>query len=105
MSLHVSSKGITLAGSVHRSKTVMDLYSSVHVKRCVVSCSCLLQRGQSGVVWFKASTLCRYDVRKCDLFVLRCARVRHCALFSVPSIVFIVGAAMCSNVLFFLLLK
>ena len=42
----------------------MGLYSSVHVKRCVVSCSCMLQRGQRGVVWFEESTLCRYDVRK-----------------------------------------
>ena len=78
MSLYVSSKGITLAGSVHRSRTVIGVYSSVHVKRCVVSCSCMLQRGQSGVMWFDASTLCRYDVRKGDLFVLTCARVRRC---------------------------
>ena len=93
LSLHVSSKGITLAWSVHRSRTVIGLYSSVHVKRCVVSCSCMLQRKQSGVVWFEASTLCRYDVRKGDLFVLSCARVRHCALVSVASVVFIAGAA------------
>ena len=61
----------------------MGVYSSVHVKRCVVSCSCMLQRGQSGVVWFDASTLCRYYVRKGDLFVLSCARLRHCALVRV----------------------
>ena len=30
---------------------------------------------KSGVVWFEASTLCRYDVRKADLFVLSCALV------------------------------
>ena len=55
-------------------------------------CSCVLQRGQSGIVWFEASTLCGYNVRKGDLFVLGCARVRHCALFSVNYVVFIVGA-------------
>ena len=51
----------------------MGVYSSVHVKRSVVSCSCVLQRGQSGGVWFVASTLYRYDVRKGDLIC--CARV------------------------------
>ena len=54
-----------------------------------MSCLCMLQRGQSGVVWFEASTLCRYDVRKGDLFVLSCARVRRCALVGVASVVFI----------------
>ena len=67
--LHVSSKGITLAGSVHRSRTIIGVYSLVHVKRCVMSCS-------------KASTLCRCDVRKADLLVLSCARVQRCALVS-----------------------
>ena len=70
-----------------------------------MSCSCMLQRGQSGVVLFEASTLCRYDVRKSDLFVLSCDRVRRCALVCVASVVFIVGAAVCSSLLFFLLLK
>ena len=65
----------------------------------------MLQRGQSGVVWFIASTLCRYDIRKGDLFVLSCARMRRCTLVSVASIVFIVEAAVCSSLLFFLLLR
>ena len=71
----------------------------------VVLCYCVLQRGQSGVVWFEESTLCRYDVRKGDLFVLGCARVRCCALVSVASVMFIVGAAVCSSLLLFLLLR
>ena len=70
-----------------------------------MSCSCMLQRGQSGVVWFETSTLCRYDVRKGDLFVLSCAKVRRCALDSVASVVFIVRVAVCSSLLFFLLLR
>ena len=35
-----------------------------------MSCSCMLQTGKSGVVRFEALTLCRYDVRKGDLFVV-----------------------------------
>ena len=66
----------------------MGVYSLVHVKRCVVSCSCMFQRGKSGVVWF----IC-------------CARVRLCALVSVASIVFIVGAAVWSSLFIFLLLR
>ena len=49
---------------------------------------------------------CRYDVRKGDLFVLSCARVRRCALVSVAaSVVFIVRATVCSSLLIFLLLR
>ena len=59
----------------------------------------MLQRGQSGVVWFNASTLYKYDVRKGDLFVLSCAKVRRCVLVSVASVVFIVRAAVCSSLL------
>ena len=47
----------------------------------------------------------RYDVRKGDLFVLSCASERRCALVSLASVVFIVGAAVCSNLAIFLLLK
>ena len=84
----------------------MGVLGSVHAKRCVVSCSCMLQRGQSDVVWFEASTLCRYDdVRKGDLFVLSYARVRRCDLVSVASVVFIVGAAVFSSLLIFLVLR
>ena len=37
--------------------------------------SCLLQRGNSGDGCVLASTLCKYDLRKEDLFVLSWARV------------------------------
>ena len=79
---------------------VMGVHSSVHVKRCVLSCSCMFQRGQCGVVWFAASTLYRYEG---DLFVIICAKVRRCALVSVASVVFIVVVAVCSSLLIFLL--
>ena len=36
-----------------------------------------LQRGHSGDRCELASTLCRYDMRKGDLFVLGCAMVRR----------------------------
>ena len=41
---------------------------------CVV---CVLQRGYSGDGCDLASTLCKYDLRKGDLFVLSWARVRR----------------------------
>ena len=43
---------------------------------CVV-CGCVFQRGHSGDGCYLASTLCKYDLRKGDLFVLSWARVRR----------------------------
>ena len=37
----------------------------------------MLQRGHSGAGCDLASTLCKFDLRKGDLFVLSWARVRH----------------------------
>ena len=42
-----------------------------------MSCVWMLQRGHSGDGCVLASTLCKYDLRKGDLFVLSCARVRR----------------------------
>ena len=39
--------------------------------------SCVLPRGNSGDGCDLASTLCKYDLRKGDLFVLSWARVRR----------------------------
>ena len=41
-----------------------------------MSCESMLQRGNNGDVCVLASTLCKYDLRKGDLFVLSWARVR-----------------------------
>ena len=41
-----------------------------------MSCVCMLQRGHSGDGCVLASTLCKYNLRKGDLFVLSWARVR-----------------------------
>ena len=38
---------------------------------------CVLQREHGDDGCDLASTLCKYDLRKGDLFVLSCARVRH----------------------------
>ena len=42
-----------------------------------MSCVWVLQRGHTGDGCDLASTLCRYDLRKGDLFVLSSARVRR----------------------------
>ena len=49
----------------------------VQLKRWCVSCGYLLQRGHSGDGCEVASTLCRYVLRRGDLFVLNWARVRR----------------------------
>ena len=45
----------------------------------------VLQRGHSGDECDLASTLCRYDLRKGDLFVLSGARVRRVKWGSISS--------------------
>ena len=49
----------------------------VQVKRLCVLCLWMLQRGHSGDGFVLASTLCKYDLRKGDLFVLSSATVRR----------------------------
>ena len=49
----------------------------VQLKRLCVSCVWMLQRGHSGDGCVLASTLCKYDFRKGDLFVLSWARGRR----------------------------
>ena len=50
-----------------------------------MSCVRVLQRGHSGDGCDFASTLCKYDLRKCDLFVLSWARVRRVRRGSISS--------------------
>ena len=49
----------------------------VQLKRSCVPCVWMLQRGHSGDGCVLASTLCKYDLKKGDLFVLSWARVRR----------------------------
>ena len=48
-------------------------------------CVWMLQRGHSGDGCVLASTLCKYDLRKGDLFVLSWARVRRVRRGSISS--------------------
>ena len=61
---------ITPAGSVHKSRGDSVVRMWVQLKRWCVSCMWVLQRGHSGDGCHLASTLCKYDLRKGDLFVL-----------------------------------
>ena len=59
-------------GPVHKSRGVDDVMRMlVKLKRCVL-CMCMrmLQRGHYGDGCVLASTLCKYDLRKGDLYVL-----------------------------------
>ena len=51
-----------------------------------MSCVWMLQRGHSGDGCVLASTLCKYDLRKGDLFVLSWARVRRVRRGSISSV-------------------
>ena len=76
ISLHLASSSITPAGSVHKSRGDSVVLMWVQLKRWCVSCVWVLQRGHSGDGCDLASTLCKYDLRKGDLFVLSWARVQ-----------------------------
>ena len=55
----------------------------------------MLQRGHSGDGCDLASTLCTYDLRKGDLFVLGWARVRRVRRGSIPSELLMCGGGVC----------
>ena len=56
-----------------------------------MSCVWMLQRGHSGDGYVLASTLCKYDLRKGDLFVLSWARVRRVRRGSISSELLVCG--------------
>ena len=77
-SVHMVSSAVTLAGSVYKSRGDNVVHMWVQLKRLCVSCVWMLQRGHSSdECVLAASTLCKYDLRKGDLFVLSWARVRR----------------------------
>ena len=78
-SVHLASSAVTPAGSVHKSRGDNVVRMWVQLKRCV-SCVWMLQRGHSGDGYVLASILCKYDLRKGDLFVLSWARVQRVRL-------------------------
>ena len=59
----------------------------------------MLQRGHSCDACDLASTLCKYDLRKGDLFVLSWARVRRVRPGSISSELLMYGGGVCSILL------
>ena len=76
LSLHLASSSITPAGYVHKSRgdSVVRMWVQLKEMVCVV---CVLHMGHTSDGCDLASTLCKYDLRKGDLFVLSWARVRR----------------------------
>ena len=64
-----------------------------------MSCVWMLQRGHSGDGCVLASTLCKYDLRKGDLFVLSWARMRQVRRGSLSSELLVCGEGVCSILL------
>ena len=64
-----------------------------------MSCVCVLQRGHSGDGCVSTSTLCKYDLRTGDLFVLSLARVRRVRRGSISSELLICGGGVRSSLL------
>ena len=64
-----------------------------------MSCVWMLQRGHSGDGCVLASTLCKYDLRKGDLFVLSWARVRRVRRGSISSELLVCGGGVRSILL------
>ena len=68
--LHLASSSINPSGSVHKSRGDSVVRMWMQLKRWCVSCVWVLQRRHSGDGCDLASTFCKYDLRKGDLFVL-----------------------------------
>ena len=102
ISLHLASNSITPTGSVHKSRGDSVVRMWVQLKRWCVSRVCVLQRGHSGDGCDLASTLCKYDLRKGDLFVLSWARVRRVRRGSISSELLMCGGGVRSILLLLL---
>ena len=71
LSVYLASIAVTPAGPVHKSRVTMWCYVvAVKEMMCIVYVRWVLQREHSGEVCDLASTLCKYDLGKGDLFVL-----------------------------------
>ena len=84
-SVHLASSAVTPAGSVHKFRGDNVVRMWVQLKRLCVSCVWMLQRGHNDDGCVLASTLCKYDLRKGDLFVLSWERVRRVRRGSISS--------------------
>ena len=92
LSVHLASSAVTPAGYVHKSRGDNEVRMWVQLKRWCVSCVWVLQRGNIGVGFVLASSLCKYDLRKCDLFVLCWARMRRVRRGSISSELLMCGS-------------
>ena len=99
ISLHLASSSITSAGSVHKSRGDSVVRMWVQLKRWYVSCVWVLQREHSGDGCDLAATLCKYDLRKGDLFNPSWARVRRVRQGSLSSELLMCGGGMRSILL------
>ena len=70
-----------------------------------MSCVWVLQRGNSGDGCDLASTLCKYDLRKGDLFVLSWARMRRVRRGSISSELIMCGGCVHSILLLHLVAR
>ena len=85
-SLHLASSSITPVRSVHKSRSDSVVRMWVQFKRWCVSCVWVLQKGNNDDACDLASTLCKYNLRKGDLFVLSWPRVRRVSRGSVVEV-------------------
>ena len=92
-SVHLASSAVTPAGSVHKSRGDNVVLMWVQLKKCVMCVS--VQKGHSGDECVLASTLCKYDLRKGDLFVLSWGRVRQLMRGSISSELLMCGCCCC----------
>ena len=99
ISLHLASNSISPAGSVHKPRGDSMVFMWVQLKRWCVSCAWVLQRGHSGDGCDLASTLCKYDLRKGELFVLSWATVRRVRRGSLSSELIMCGGGVRSILL------
>ena len=99
LSVHLASISITPAGSVHKSRGDDVVRMWVKLKRLYVSSVLVLQRGNSGDGCDLALTVCKYDLRKGDLFVLSWARVQQVRRGSISSELLMCGGGVRSILL------
>ena len=95
-SVYLACNAVTPAGSVHKSWDDHVMRMWVQLKKW---CVCVLQRVHSGDGCDLASTLCKYDLRKGDSFVLSWARVWRVMRESISSELLMCGGGVRSTLL------
>ena len=96
LSLYLAISSIPSSGSAHKSSGENMVRTWVQLKRW---CVWMLQKGHSGDGCVLASTLCKYDLRKGDVFVLSWARVQRVSRRSISSDLLMCGGSVRSILL------